>query len=213
LRLPRYPVLLVLLALPGAITLAGCGGESAPPLATPTQAVATTEPTSTSGPEPEPTNTTEESSDWVTYTPDDDKFKIEFPGEPEEQTMPAETSIGEITVHTASYIADGPEYNLSYNDLPAQMAGMDGETAAAVLQDSLDDLAQGGEFRNQKVVEVNGYLGIRGEIDMDMSYAWFMTVITPKRHYQIIMITSDQGKDTFAADAQRYIDSFLIMGD
>ena len=210
---PRYPMILILLTLVGTVALAGCGSEPAAALATPTQAASVAELTPTTEHQPEPTDTPEESSDWVTYTSDDGTFKIEFPGEPEEQTMPTETAIGEVTLHTIGYTADGPEYNLSYSDLPARMAGMDAETAASVLEDSLDDLAQGGKARNQKVVEVNGYLGIRGEIDMDMNYAWYMTVITPRRQYQIIMIVADRSKDVFATGAERFLDSFAVMGD
>ena len=117
--------------------------------------------------------------------------------------MPTDTAAGQITLHSLSYTEDGPEYNLSYNDLPGAMAGMDPETAATVLEGSIKGASQGNEILGQQTVTVSGHPGIRGEIDMDMNHAWYMSVITPKRQYQLVMVTTDQGKDTFGPDAQR----------
>jgi hypothetical protein len=211
LKLSRYPVLFVLLVL-AAVALASCGGEPASPVSTPTQASAATKATSTPEAEAEPTAAVE-SNDWVTYTPDDGLFSIEFPGDPEEQTLPTNTALGEITLHSLSYTGNGPEYNLSYNDLPEQMSGMDEETVASVLEGSLTGAAQGKEILSQQIVDVSGHPGIKGEIDMDLSHAWYMSVITPGRQYQLVMVTSDQGREVFAADAERFLNSFAIMSD
>jgi hypothetical protein len=150
---------------------------------------------------------------WVTYTPDDGTFSVQFPGKPEEQTMPTDTAAGQITLHTLSYAGNGPEYNFSYNDLPGAMAGMAPEMAATVLEGSIKGASQGKEILGQETVEVGGYPGIKGQIDMGENHAWYMSVITPKRQYQLVIVTSDQGKDTFAPDAQRFLDSFTITGD
>jgi hypothetical protein len=212
LKLSRYYALLVLLALVGAVALAGCGGQPAAALPTPTQAAAAVDPTSTPEPELAPT-TAAEPDGWVTYTPEDGTFSVQFPGKPEEVTTPTDTAAGQITLHSLSYTGNGPEYNLSYNDLPDAMAGMDPETAATVLEGSIKGASQGSEILGQQTVQVGGYPGVRGEIDMAENHAWYMSVITPRRQYQLVMVTSDQGKDTFGADAQRFLDSFTITGD
>jgi len=60
----------------------------------------------------------------VDVSPTGGRFKVRFPGKPEEKSQKAKTPLGELTVYTATFAtADGGVYLVSHVDYPAAAAG------------------------------------------------------------------------------------------
>ncbi len=56
----------------------------------------------------------------VDVSPKGGRFKVRFPGKPEEKSQKAKTPLGELTVYTATFAtADGNVYLVSHVDYPA----------------------------------------------------------------------------------------------
>jgi hypothetical protein len=60
----------------------------------------------------------------VDVSPSGGRFKVRFPGKPEEKSQKAKTPLGELTVYTATYATpDGGVYLVSHVDYPPAAAG------------------------------------------------------------------------------------------
>ncbi|MFO0797153.1 MAG: hypothetical protein U0804_06715 [Gemmataceae bacterium] len=60
----------------------------------------------------------------VDVSPSGGRFKVRFPGKPEERTLKAKTPLGELTVYSATFATpDGSVYVVSHVDYPATAAG------------------------------------------------------------------------------------------
>lgn len=81
----------------------------------------------------------------VDVSPSGGRFKVRFPGKPEEKSQKAKTPLGELTVYTATYATpDGGVYLVSHVDYPP--------TAAADHATLLDGARDGLKGKDGKVV-------------------------------------------------------------
>ncbi len=75
----------------------------------------------------------------VDVSPKGGRFKVRFPGKPEEKSQKAKTPLGELTVYTATFATpDGGVYLISHVDYPANAARP--EDHATLLDGARDGL-------------------------------------------------------------------------
>lgn len=200
----RIQVLAVLLAAIAAIGLVGCGGTT--PAASPTATLPAT--TVITDAEPEPTQ--EPSDSWKTFTSEEGRFSILVPAEPKEDSQVTQTQVGEITMNMFVVSDNGPEYTAMYSDYPESAIGDPEE----MLQGAIDGIAQNATLVSQNKTTVAGNPAVEAVFESEgVNYVWYKGIMVENRIYQLIVATSTAGKDIYADDASKFIDSFELKGE
>lgn len=152
-------------------------------------------------------------SDWFEFSSTEGRFSIEFPETPQEGTIPIETTVGTIELHTASFQAEDIAYMAAYADYPEALVEM---SSAEVMLDGAAAGAPrnvGGQLVDQQTITLDGHPGRALTIDVGAeggrAEARFYMVGT--RLYQIVVIgLQAQALDSRAA---RFLDSFHLLGE
>jgi hypothetical protein len=142
------------------------------------------------------------------YAPNDGRFSVRFPGKPKETTQTAKSTIGELTVATATYAtSDGNVYMVSYTDFPNGAAKP--ETSATLFDGVREGLkGKDGKLLDEKEIKVgaNKLTGRDIDIEKDKKRMRFRVTLRDGRLYQIAVI----GTASFVKgkDATAFIESF-----
>lgn len=189
------------------IALAACGDTSTP--ANPSTSNASTPAALIEDAVAEPTQAVPASDGWATYS-SPAGFSVDMPGEPQETEQTTTTGLGDITVHFLQ-VTDGPAYYAaSYNDYPADMATEDLDPDN-LLQDAWQGVGQSGEVINTQPIEVLGYPGVEGEINVqDTTHIWYRGLLVEDRLYQLVVTAPEPEKVQYANAARRFIESFAL---
>jgi hypothetical protein len=133
-----------------------------------------------------------------------------MPGEPQETQQTADTALGEITVYFVQVSDGAVAYGVVYNDDPVDAADLDPDQ---VLEDAINEAAQGETVQNMQKVEVQGYPAIEGEVTIqEVAHAWVRVVLAGKRVYQLIITAPEASNADYADGARRFIESFSLVG-
>jgi hypothetical protein len=144
------------------------------------------------------------------YSSDEGKFKVRFPGAPKVTEKTAETAVGDLTVHVATYAnTDGNVYMVGYTDFPAAATRPENK---GTLFDGIRDGATGkdGKASNEK----DGTFGPdklpmrEFTVEKNKQRIKFRVILRANRVYQLAAI----GTREFVAgkDAAVFFDSFEI---
>ena len=195
-----------LIAVIAALSVA-CGG------AAPTTAPASNPPTASSAPTTAPSATPAASApsspttgDWVVVTPDGGGFTVEMPGQATFQTQTAETALGPIELHIATFTTASGAYFATWSDYPA---GSITDPAASLIG------ARDGAVRN-----INGTLVSDGPVSREGLEGHALTATVAGGTYQAeIYLDGDRmiqlgiaSADGATVDPERFFSSFTLTG-
>jgi hypothetical protein len=192
------------------VALAACGDTGTPPGTTAASATAAATPTALVEAAPaEPTDTPPAPDGWATYS-SPEGFSVDMPGQPQETQQTTPSDLGDITVYFFQ-VTDGPAYYAaSYNDYPLDMSAEDLDPDNT-LSDAWQGVGQSGEIVSTQPVEVQGYPGVEGEINVqDTSHIWYRGIMVKDRLYQLVVTAPEAEKDQYADGANRFIESFTL---
>jgi hypothetical protein len=142
-----------------------------------------------------------------TFTSQEGRFRILFPGEPKQETQSIQLKGGESCslIQFSVELENGYNaYMVMYNDYPAGYAGGDPQ---AVLLRTRDGALSGKTLLTDAPTDLNG---IPGRAFTASDPTWNYTVrqfLKDKRLYQLIIVSS---ADHPAALIDRFIDSFQV---
>jgi hypothetical protein len=188
------------------VGLAACGDGGAPVVSTPTAAATSTVALA----EPTAAPTEDVSGEWQTFTSEEAGFSVEMPGEPQASSQSTDSPLGQITFYFFQLSDGKAQYAVSYNDYPVAVDDLDVEQ---LLTDGINGAAQGSEVQNLKRVDVQGQPGIEGEINgQGVTHVWYKGVIADVRLYQVIFTSPEGDRADFDDEAQRFMDSFVLLG-
>jgi hypothetical protein len=153
--------------------------------------------------------TVEASADgWQTVTSAEGRFTVEMPGEPQVDQSSMNTPQGDVTIHSWVVAENGPEYTLMYVDYPEDAAAMDPMT---LLRGAINGIARDNKVVSDEETTVSGKPAIAAEVEGPGGNPVFLRVLmSENRMYQLLVATSQEGKEMFRDDAQRFFDSFTL---
>lgn len=193
---------IIALLAPILLVTVACGGTTAPSTsAAPSTSVApTASPTTAASP-----SASAAAGEWVVITPDGGGFQVEMPGAAVEQTQTANTAVGAIELHIATFSTATGAYFASWSDYPA---GSITDPAASLLG------ARDGAVKN-----INGTLVEDAPIQREGLQGRSLTATVAGGTYQAeiflqgdrmfqLGIASADGSTDF--DADRFFSSFKL---
>jgi hypothetical protein len=155
--------------------------------------------------------TTQAQPAGVDVSPKGGRFKVRFPGKPEEKSQKAKTPLGELTVYTATFATpDGGVYLVSHVDYPATAARP--EDHATLLDGARDGLkGKDGKVVTEAPVPQppDKAAGREVVIDRGKVQLRYRLFIKDTRLYQVGAVGA--GGFVTGQDATAFLDSFELV--
>lgn len=143
------------------------------------------------------------------FTSRDGKYSARFPGKPKENSQTTRSTVGELTVYTATFATtEGSVYLVSYTDFPVNT--LKAENHAALYDGVRDGLKKDGKLLSEKDLTIGAEKLAGREIVIDKGKQQLRFRVTARgdRLYQVAAVGS--GEFVTGKDATAFLDSFEV---